>query len=188
MKWIPLLMTAIALSACHAPNQNTQPKNITESQTRQQTNNLVEKGIQAYEQHRYAESMTYFTQASAAGHMSAPRYIGMMYLNGYGVEKNARRAVAEFSKAAQWGDVTGQFWLGYCYEQGIGVAQNREQALKWYELSARQGDAYSAPAMTALGRMSESEDLQEAIEWYQKSAAVGDKESRVALKRLDVKL
>ncbi|PSJ79440.1 tetratricopeptide repeat protein [Neisseria iguanae] len=188
MKWIPFLITGLALTACHASNQNTPPKNITESQARQQTNNLVDKGVQAYEQHHYAEAMTYFTQASAAGHMTAPRYIGMMYLNGYGVEKNARRAVAEFSKAAQWGDVTGQFWLGYCYEQGIGVEQERELALKWYQLSARQGDVYSAPAMTALGRLSESEDLQEAIAWYQKSAAVGDKESRVALKRLNVEL
>ncbi|ATD64520.1 tetratricopeptide repeat protein [Neisseria weixii] len=188
MKWIPLLITALAVSACHAPNQNTQANNLPANQAQHQAFDLVEKGKDAYEAQHYVEAMTYFTQASAAGHMSAPRYIGIMYLNGYGVKKNVRRAVAEFSKAAQWGDATGQFWLGYCYEQGIGVTQNREQALKWYELSARQGDTYSASAMTALGRMSESEDLQEAIEWYQKSAAVGDKESRVALKRLNVGL
>lgn len=188
MKRISILVTALAVGACHAPGQNTQADNAPKSQIHHQAIDLVDKGRQAYEAHHYAEAMTYFTQASAAGHMSAPRYIGIMYLNGYGVKKNARRAVAEFSKAAQWGDVTGQFWLGYCYEQGIGVQQNREQALKWYQLSARQGDVYSAPAMTALGRMSEGEDLQEAIEWYQKSAAVGDKESRVALKRLNVEL
>lgn len=188
MKWIPVLMTAWVVCACHAPGQNTQANHVSESQIHRQAADLVEKGREAYEAQDYAEAMTYFTQASAAGHMTAPRYIGIMYLNGYGVKKNARRAVAEFSKAARWGDVTGQFWLGYCYEQGIGVQQNRAQALKWYELSARHGDVNAAPAMTALGRMAESEDLREAIGWYQKSAAVGDKESSVALKRLNVAL
>lgn len=46
MKWMPVLIVALAVSACHAPNQNTQAKNITENQIRRQAADLVEKGAQ----------------------------------------------------------------------------------------------------------------------------------------------
>lgn len=56
--------------------------------------------------------------------MKAPRYLGLIYLNGYGVAKDEKRAFAEFSKAAAQGDITGQYWLAYCYENGTGTAKN----------------------------------------------------------------
>lgn len=186
MKWTATLILAALLSACHSPEQTVQSGNISQTESHQQAKTLLNKGIQAYEQQKYTDAMTAFTQASAAGQINAPRYIGLMYLNGYGVEKNARRAVAEFNKAAEWGDIAAQFWLGYCYEQGIGIDQNREKAVKWYRLSAEQGNAAAAPAMTALGRLAEQDNLDEAVNWYRKSAAVGAKEAQSALRRLGI--
>jgi tetratricopeptide repeat protein len=110
-----------------------------------------------------------------------------MYLNGYGVRQNAGRAAAEFKKAADKGDITAQYWLAYCYEHGLGISKSISEAVDWYQESARRGDHISAPAMTALGRLAESDDVKEALDWYKKSAAAGDKEAQAALRRLDMK-
>ena len=50
------------------------------------------------------------TLASAAqGNPSAQRVLGLMYLNGQGVQKDDAKAVAWFLKAAAQGDVDAQF-------------------------------------------------------------------------------
>ena len=47
-------------------------------------------------------------KAQQAGHMKAPRYLGLIYLNGEGVAKSAKTAFAYFMQAAEEGDITGQ--------------------------------------------------------------------------------
>lgn len=39
-------------------------------------------------------------KVSLAGHMKAPRYLGLMYLNGEGVAQNVQTAFAYFTQAA----------------------------------------------------------------------------------------
>lgn len=85
--------------------------------------------------------------------MKAPRYLGLMYLNGEGVAQNAQTAFAYFTQAAEAGDITGQYWLGYCYENGIGTAKDMTQAVRWYQKSAARGDHVSQPAIDALKRL-----------------------------------
>ena len=43
--------------------------------------------------------------------MKAPRYLGLMYLNGEGVAQNVQTAFAYFTQAAEAGNITGQYWL-----------------------------------------------------------------------------
>lgn len=173
------------LNACHAPGSSERENAAAHTPGHTGHSPFLEQGIRAYVRQDYDKAITVFTQASAAGQIKAPRYIGLMYLNGYGVEKNARRAAAEFSKAAFRGDPAAQFWLGYCYEQGMGVTADAQEALKWYRLSAQHGDERSAPAMVALGRLAESENNPEAIQWYRQSAALGSLEAQAALLRLN---
>ncbi len=46
------------------------------------------------------------------GNLKAPRYIGLMYLNGQELPKNPALAFAQFQTAAAKGDITSQYWLG----------------------------------------------------------------------------
>ena len=85
--------------------------------------------------------------------MKAPRYLGLMYLNGEGVAKNAKIAFTYFMQAAEEGDITGQYWLGHCYENGIGTAKDMTKAVHWYQESAKRGDHISQPAIDALNRL-----------------------------------
>ena len=136
-----LAAITFALTACATPSPKEQVKA------------LLDEGIVFYQKHDYAQALPYFEQAQQAGHMKAPRYLGLMYLHGEGVEKNAQTAFTYFTQAAEAGDITGQYWLGYCYENGIGTAKDMTQAVRWYQKSAARGDHVSQPAIDALNRL-----------------------------------
>ena len=140
-KTLVLAILAVLLTACAAPLQ------------REQAKALLDEGIALYQKQNYQHAMPYFEQAQQAGHMKAPRYLGLMYLNGEGVAQNAQTAFAYFTQAAEAGDITGQYWLGYCYENGIGTAKDVTQAVQWYQKSAARGDHVSQPAIDALNRL-----------------------------------
>jgi len=75
------LAISALLAACSAvPHHNEQAKA------------LLDEGIALYQKQDYQHAMPYFEQAQQAGHMKAPRYLGLMYLNGEGVAQNAQTA------------------------------------------------------------------------------------------------
>lgn len=143
MKFKTLVLTTFAalLAACATPSQ------------REQAKALLDQGIALYQKQDYRHAMPYFEQAQQAGHMKAPRYLGLMYLNGEGVAQNVQTAFAYFTQAAAAGDITGQYWLGYCYENGVGTEKDMTQAVRWYQKSAARGDHVSQPAIDALNRL-----------------------------------
>ena len=62
--------------------------------------------------------------------------VGIMYLNGYGVEQNFDKAREYFEKAAVLKANYANYFLGEMYEKGLGVTQNLETARKFYKLAA----------------------------------------------------
>jgi len=136
------LAISALLAACSAvPHHNEQAKA------------LLDEGIALYQKQDYQHAMPYFEQAQQAGHMKAPRYLGLMYLNGEGVAQNAQTAFSYFTQAAEAGDITGQYWLGYCYENGVGTEKDMTQAVRWYQKSAARCEHASHPAIDALNRL-----------------------------------
>lgn len=122
MKRLLVWILVFAAAAC----ATTAPAQLQKDAAKQ----ILDRAVADYQAERYTEAWPAFLQAQALGHMKAPRYIGLMYLNGLGVEKNAVRAFDAFQTAADQGDITAQYWLGYLYQHGIGTAQNDAQALK----------------------------------------------------------
>ena len=149
---------------------------------------LLEQGAAEFEAGRYRNAMITLVQAEELGEARASRYIGLMYLNGYGVAHNAQRAAQALRQAAEAGDAPAQYWLAYCHEYGIGVKRRLDESLKWYTLAAQGKEDAAADAMTAIGRLTESESQIEAAEWYQRAAAVGNVEAKEALERLGIKV
>ncbi len=180
-------VAADGVKAVHAaPPASQQP----DDPQKQKARALLDAGIAAYDAGDYARALPLFEQADAAGHLKAQRYIGLMYLNGQGVQASPDKAFNAFQAAADRGDITSQCWLGLMYENGTGTSQDMAQAVKWYETSAQRGDLIAAPAMTALGRLYESgkgvpRNTGTAIGWYRKAAATGEKDAIDALQRLD---
>ena len=75
------------------------------------------------------------------GHNSEAMYkLGCMYWLGYGVTKNAKKAIELFKLAANKGNVDAMMHLGGAYEDGIHVKKNLKQAKEWYKKAADRGD------------------------------------------------
>ena len=75
------LAISALLAACSAVPQHNEQAKV-----------LLDEGIALYQKQDYQHAKPYFEQAQQAGHMKAPRYLGLMYLNGEGVAQNAQTA------------------------------------------------------------------------------------------------
>lgn len=75
-----------------------------------------------------------------SGYAEAQYYLGMMYDDGRGVERDPVQAAQWYRKAAEQGIAAAQYSLAGMYEAGDGVPTDYIQAKKWYGLAAKQGD------------------------------------------------
>ncbi|MDY6991287.1 MAG: tetratricopeptide repeat protein, partial [Pseudomonadota bacterium] len=82
---------------------------------------------------------TAYLQRAQQGDSTAQANLGVLYLEGRGVQANAQKAAQWFHQAAQQGHTLAQYNLGVLYRQGRGVTQDDQQALKWFRKAAGQG-------------------------------------------------
>ncbi len=109
-------------------------------------------------------------------HTDVESHLGVMYLDGDGVEQNYDNALRYLTQAAEAGNAVAQNNLAYMYAQGVGVEQDRKKAIAWGVKSAMQGNA---PAQLSMGGAYErgegvEQDYNKAFEWYKKAAMQGD--------------
>jgi len=141
------------------------------------TDAVFASGLKAYQEKDYVKALQDLQIAAGRGHMKAPRYLGLCYEYGYGVDKNLQTAALYYSQAMERGDITGTYYLGQLYEQGKGVAQDYAKAMDLYLKSAQRGDIIAAPAMLAIARLYEqglgvAKDAQQARKWQEKANAL----------------
>ena len=135
----------------------------------------TQRAIKAFENGKWEEGFRLSKDADL-NDKSIQFYLGVMYVNGFGVAKDESEAVKWYSKAAEQGEAAAQFNLGVMYEYGRGVPKDESEAVKWYRKAAEQGVAM---ALHNLGVMYENgrgvtKDESEAVKWYRKAAAQGD--------------
>lgn len=78
-------------------------------------------------------------KASSMGHLASKRVIGLLYLDGKGVEKDLKKAYELISEAAVSLDPVSMYVLGKMYEGGVGVEQNDREALYMFAFAAEMG-------------------------------------------------
>lgn len=105
--------------------------------------------------------------------------VGIMYLNGYGVEKNFDKARYYFEKAAALNVKYAMIFLGEMYEKGFGVEKNLDKAREYYENVAASGKGMTdtAEAILKLAEMYEegngvTKNLETARDFYKRAAAI----------------
>ena len=91
--------------------------------------------------------------------------LGLKYLKGDGVKKNAAKAYRLFKQAANRGYPRAEYQLGILYRDGNGVARDRKEALKWFRLAAAWGDT---DAQHALSKLVEELSRNNSIEQHSK--------------------
>jgi hypothetical protein len=106
-----------------------------------------------------------------AGNAEAQNYIGLMCLEGLGVEKDATKAFTYLELAAKNNNAVAQFNLGNMYREGKGCAINMIKAVEWFQKAA---DNKNSRAAYSLGYMylkgyGVPQDYAVAVSWFEKS-------------------
>jgi TPR repeat protein len=93
----------------------------------------------------YAVAYKWFKMAADLKIPLAQNYLGTMYEEGLGVEKNCKRAMEFYLKASS--HFMGQYSIGMVYKKGTCYKKNTKAAIFWFKQAAGQG---FEPAITAL--------------------------------------
>jgi TPR repeat protein len=91
---------------------------------------------------------------------------GLLYLNGWGVEKDTTIAVLYFRKAAEKGHPCAQVLLGHVYFQGAGgLSRDIDESTYWFKRSANQGDpvALCLVGLTMAGASKRNENRRDLL-------------------------
>lgn len=118
------------------------------------------------------QALIWFRKAAEQGQKQAQHEMGLYYLLGVVVEKDATQAVSWFRKAAEQGAALAQFELGRCYYNGDGVKKSIQEAYYWFRQAAQQGHA-EAQFLMGTARLTGAgaqKDFEDAIDWYTKAA------------------
>ena len=78
-------------------------------------------------------------KAGSLGHIPSKRLMGILYLDGKGVEKDLAKAYEMLSEAMVALDPVAIYVLGKMYEGGLGVEQDDREALYMFAFSAEMG-------------------------------------------------
>jgi len=124
-------------------------------------------------------------KAAEQDHPKAQLEVGMLYLNGHGVEENEQTAAAWISVAANQGLAQAQYQIGMMLLGGIGVEINGEWAKYWFEQAGEQKGQAGSAALFRLGIMYETgqiveKDKMQALFYYERSAELGNPQATQA--------
>ena len=100
---------------------------------------MFNTGCKYVEKQDFAEAIKWFKKSAIKDYAPAQNELGLMYLNGLGVEKDYSQAFSWCSKAANQGLNLAQLNLALMYEEGFGCKANPSKALDLYRESAKRG-------------------------------------------------
>ncbi|KNG76530.1 hypothetical protein PFMG_02735 [Plasmodium falciparum IGH-CR14] len=91
---------------------------------------MYDLGKKYKEEKNFKQAFKYINEASKKNNLLALKELGIIYLYGYGVQKDINKSIENFSKAAEAGDVESKCYLGYIY-YFIDGYKNLELSLKY---------------------------------------------------------
>lgn len=100
----------------------------------------AKEGIISFYHENYKEAEQFLAKASAQGDLDAHYYLGIMYLNGYGVSRDYQEAARLFTLAANQHHINSQIALGVLMIEGVGVPQNFKRAAILFTTAAKEGN------------------------------------------------
>jgi TPR repeat protein len=128
----------------------------------------------------YMTARREFESLAERGDPRGQNGLGVLYIQGWGVERDLAKAVDLFRQAAKHGLRAAENNLGEMYMQGAGVEQDYAEAYKWYLKAAQKGDdeAQNNLGVLYVGGFGVEQDFAAAMEWFQKSAKQGNVEAQ----------
>jgi hypothetical protein len=130
-------------------------------------------GVAAYSLQDYQKALAVWRPLANGGDGEAQFRIGLLYLDGRGVEADGGEAARWFQLAGGNGHARASYMLADMYAAGKGVEEDRYQAFEWYFISAEQGDP-RAQLQTGIlyldGEITNSDWVQAHV-WFTRAAA-----------------
>lgn len=123
-----------------------------------------------------ADAVEWLEKAAEANDTAAQFQLGLLYLEGVGVDEDPSLAARWFELAAEQGHVPAQNNLGSLYENGRGVGQSFSRAFEWYERAAKQNDPFAQNNLGALYARGRGVDRNYAwaVFWFANAARGGN--------------
>jgi TPR repeat protein len=118
-------------------------------------------------------ALTWIEKAVAQNEPRGQYLLGMMRIEGAGVEYNVAEGARLLGLAAESGERDAQFEYALLHGTGTGVAKDSGKALEWLRRSAVQGQPkaqYFLGATYRYGRYGAPRDDKLAVDWLRKSA------------------
>jgi len=125
-------------------------------------------------------------QSASRGNGVGLSCLAELYLEGWGVEGDEKKAWELFQQAAQKGNAAAMHRIGTMYELGTYVDKNYTWALLWHLRSAVRdyADAQTATGILYEDGLAGYRDITAALYWYEKAAAQGEPFAVEAVQRL----
>jgi len=98
----------------------------------------------------YSKAYGYFVKSAKKGFAPAQYNLGVMYLNGQGVEKDIQKAISYFMLASDLGYVNAQVQLGNLYFNGEEVPKDLDKALSFYKDACKNGSQDACKMLTHI--------------------------------------
>ncbi len=134
------------------------------------------EGVMALESGNFRAAVTEFEPLAAKGHADAQYRLGRMYDNGWGVQRDRRKAAEYYRLAGNKGHANAQARLGVAHFNGEGAVQNYGEAYKWLAKAAEQGhpdSMYYVGYMILKELGGQSRDYVVAHKWFNLSVVLG---------------
>jgi len=89
---------------------------------------------------QFDQARKYYEEAAGAGYALSLSNLGVLYINGEGVQRSPEIAANLFKQAAEKGDPNGMYFYAGCLQEGLGVPKDIKLATDWLKKSARAGN------------------------------------------------
>ncbi len=135
------------------------------------------EGVKAYKNNDFEKALALFHKSAEKGNPAAMNYIGIIYLNGNGVQKNIDEALKWYEKGSKAGMLYSSRNIANTFFNGKEVQKDYKRALEYYHKAAAKGDTHSMIRIAYLNKegFGTEKNLDEAMKWYKKAADRGDK-------------
>jgi TPR repeat protein len=161
-------------------------------------------GLRGYQHSQdYTKAFELFQEAAKKRKSVAYYYLGVMYRDGKGTEKDYDQAKEWFTRAeklehinafsalktlehmvgAENGEPEAMHKLAEAYQYGNGVSDDIEEAIRWYKAAAEKGHPESQSSLGFIYHhgFKVSKDIAQAIHWYELAAAQGSSSAMYGL-------
>ena len=133
---------------------------------------VLSEGRAAIADKNHKKALELFSAAAEKGEAQGEYGMGVLYTEGWAVEKDAVKAFHWFRKAARQDYPPAQFNLGNAYFKGTGVEPSLPEAEIWWDLSARNGysQAQYNLGMLLYNEAGSEEAKEQGIAWTRAAA------------------